>query len=146
FGNRIEYLYEKRDQSNTQDEKKGHQWNQPLLTQIRYVDYQEKESNQTKSLVTVSFDYKTRNDSSSDYRAEFEIRTSKLCKSIRIETHTDQTLPVREYQLIYENDPYNAMSLLKQIEVIGFDDQGNRYDGQIHNGELRERQLPPLEF
>jgi RHS repeat-associated protein len=144
FGNRIEYLYEERDQSSAQDEKEGHQWNQPLLTQIRYVDYQE--NNQTKFLVTVSFKYETRNDSFSEYRAGFEIRASKRCKSILIETHTDQTIPVREYQLIYENDPYNAVSLLKQIEVIGFDDQGNRYDGQIHNGELRQLQLPPLKF
>ena len=38
------------------------------------------------------------------------------------------------------------VSLLKKIEVIGFDDQGNRYDGEIHSGQFRERQLPPLEF
>jgi RHS repeat-associated protein len=144
FGNRIEYHYEERDQSTVQDEKDGHQWNQPLLTQIRYVDF--KEDNETKFLVTISFEYETRIDSFSEYRAGFEIRTSKRCKSILIETHTDQTRPVREYQFTYENDPYNAVSLLKQIDVIGFDDQGHRYDGQIHNGELRPFQLPPLEF
>ncbi len=142
FGNRIEYLYESRDQSTARD---GHQWDEPLLTQIRYVDYEA--NNQTKFVVTVTFGYEDgREDPFSDYRAGFEIRTTKRCKSILVETHTDQARPVKEYQFAYENDPYNAASLLKQIDVIGFDDQGNRYDGQVHDGQLRERQLPPLEF
>src|SRR5262249_40000282 len=75
-----------------------------------------------------------------------EIRTSQRCKSILIETRADQIRPVREYQFVYENDPYNGVSLLKEIEVIGFDDDGNRYDGKVHRGQVRERQLPPLEF
>jgi RHS repeat-associated protein len=144
FGNRIEYLYQRRDQSTAQDGGDGHEWDQPLLTQIRYVDFQE--NGKTKFLVTVTFDYEDREDPFSDYRAGFEIRTSQRCKSILVETRTDKIRPVREYQFAYEYDRYNGVSLLKQIEVIGFDDEGNCYDGRVHGGQVRERQLPPLEF
>ena len=55
FGNRIEYLYESRDESPHPNPNPEHQWDQPLLTQIRYGDYQQ--DNQTRFLITVKFSY-----------------------------------------------------------------------------------------
>lgn len=134
FGNRIEYLYENRDQSSAPDDRQGHQWDQPLLTQIRYADYQE--NNGTKFLVTVLFEYEDgRADPFSDYRAGFEIRTTKRCKSILIETHADRDYKVRRYEFTYRNDSLNKVSLLRAIDVVGFDDGGTE-----------ARELPPVEF
>lgn len=133
FGNRIEYLYGNRDQSSLPDERQDHQWGQPLLTKIRYADYQAQ--GQTKFLVTVSFEYEDRPDPFADYRAGFEIRTTKRCKSIIIQTHADQTYNVRRYDFAYRNDSLNRVSLLTAIEVAGFDDAG-----------AESKELPPLEF
>jgi YD repeat-containing protein len=136
FGNRIEYLYDERDQSSTQDRIDGHDWDQPLLKQIRYADYQE--GNATKFLVTVTFLYEDRRDPLdpfSDYRAGFEIRTTKRCKEILIHTHADQIRNVRRYEFEYANDSLNRVSQLTTIEVVGFDDGGTEF-----------RELPPLEF
>lgn len=135
FGNRIEYLYENRDQSNQSDERQGRQWDQPLLTQIRYADYQVNNQSQTKFLVTVTFEYEERLDPFSDYRAGFEIRTSRRCKSILVKTHADQIYQVRRYDFRYKNDSLNKVSLLTSVEVAGFDDVG-----------VESKELPPLEF
>ncbi len=138
FGNRIEYLYEDRDAG--QSPQDGHAWDQPLLTQIRYADYDDGAG--LKFLVTITFAYEDgRDDPHSDYRAGFEIRTTKRCKSISVETHADTKRPVREYQLGYKSDVYNGVSLLESIVLVGFDDQGKPYDGVAG-----ERQLPPLTF
>jgi RHS repeat-associated protein len=133
FGNRIEYLYEDPDRSGARDEAQGHRWDQPLLTQIRYADY--RVGGETKFLVTVSFDYEDRDDPFSDYRAGFEIRTTKRCRSIRIETHADRTYKVRRYELRYDNQARNGVSLLTAVEVVGFDDAG-----------IEGRDLPSLEL
>jgi RHS repeat-associated protein len=134
FGNRIEYIYEARDRSSPQDERLGHQWDQPLLTQIRYADYQK--NNQTKFLVTVSFEYVDgREDPFSDCRAGFEIRTTKRCKSILVETRASQDYKVRRYDFTYRNNALNKVSLLTAVNVAGFDDAG-----------VEARELPPLEF
>lgn len=133
FDNRIEYVYANRDQSSAQDERQGHQWDQPLLTQIRYADYQANKS--TKFLVTVSFEYEDRPDPFSDYRAGFEIRTAKRCKSVLIETHADKTYKVKRYDFRYDNRAKNSVSLLTAVEVAGFDDAGTE-----------SKELPPLEF
>jgi RHS repeat-associated protein len=136
FGNRIEYLYEERDAGQLD----GHEWDQPLLTQIRYADYDDGAG--LKFLVTITFTYEDgREDPHSNYRAGFEIRTTKRCRSILVETHADTTRPVREYQLGYTSDVYSGVSLLESIALVGFDDQGQRYDGVAG-----ERQLPPLTF
>jgi hypothetical protein len=138
FGNRIEYLYEDRDAG--QSAQDGHAWDQPLLTQIRYADYDDGAG--LKFLVTITFAYEDgRDDPHSDYRAGFEIRTTKRCKSILVETHADTKRPVRKYQLGYGSDVYNGVSLLESIALVGFDDQGKPYDGVAG-----ERQLPPLTF
>lgn len=144
FGNRIEYLYEQ-DRSTPLDERAGRRWTQPLLKQIRYVDYAR--NGRMRFLVTATFFYDSgRADSCSDYRAGFEIRTTKRCRSVLVETHADRTRPVREYRFTYTNDTPNAASLLRTVDIVGFDDDGYAYDGETHGGRVRELQLPPLTF
>lgn len=150
FENRIEYEY-MRD-SGTDG---PHQWDQLYLKQIRYADYTQ--NSRTKFLVSVTFIYddeknptghsnQRHSDPFSEYRSGFEIRTRKRCKWILIKTHADAEHLVRGYELIYldERDdlgnledllPLNNVSLLSQIKVIGYDD----------NGQPKE-ELPPLEF
>lgn len=130
FGNRIEYLYSERDQGAEID---GHTWDQPLLKQIRYVDYGDPAAPQF--LVTVTFTYEPRPDPFSEYRSGFEIRTTTRCSAILVETHADADRTVRKYEFVYVNDGHNAVSRLKGINVVGFDDTG-----------VEARELPPLEF
>ena len=142
FGNVIRYRYD-RDAGS----KGGHVWDQPLLKQIAYVDYDDPNTGLTQFLVTVDLDYEERPDPFSDYRAGFEIRTTRRCKAIRITTHTadGEPHPVRDYRFAYETDPFNGVSLLRQVDVIGYDDAGNAHDDEDPNGVF-PRQLPPLTF
>jgi virulence plasmid B protein/glycosyltransferase TcdB-like subunit of Tc toxin/VCBS repeat protein len=139
FGNRIVYDY-----ISDQGMQDAHEWNQPLLNQIRYVDYED--SGHTKFLVSVAFAYEDRLDPFSDYRAGFEIRLSQRCAAITVTTHADQERAVRRYRFEYEYDSGNGVSLLKCIHVIGFDDDGNAYDAADGEANPYKRQLPPLEF
>src|SRR5262249_12469633 len=71
----------------------------------------------------------------SDYRAGFEIRTTKRCKSILIETHADTDYKVRRYDFQYDYQAKTHVSLLNSIEVVGFDD-----------AIVEAKELPPLDF
>jgi len=122
FGNRIEYLYEDRDRGGPADRAQAHDWDQPLLTAVRYVDHQE--NGATKFLVTVSFEYEDRPDPFSEYRAGFEIRTSKRCTAVHIVTDTDRQRDIRRYELRYDNSALNGASHLTAVRVVGFDDAG----------------------
>jgi RHS repeat-associated protein len=128
FGNRIQYKY-MRDSG----EQGAHKWDQPLLNHLHYADYGDQ--GDTKFLISVTFDYEERTDQFSEYRSGFEIRTTKRCRRIIVQTHAGQNRSVREYSFKYEYDPRNSVSLLRRVEVIGFDDNGQ---------PLAE--LPPLEF
>jgi RHS repeat-associated protein len=136
FGNTIRYEYE-RDSGDTVD----HLWDQLYLQRILYVDYVDPASSEVKFLVSVTFNYEERADPFSDYRAGFEIRTTKRCTSIEIRTNADQERLVRIYRLVYldgrgvpvERLPPNAASLLSQVLVEG------------HDGDLVES-MPPVEF
>jgi RHS repeat-associated protein len=131
FGNRIEYLYTERDQGLEIND--GHQWDQPLLKNIRYADYED--AGETRFLILLTFFYETRPDPFSEYRAGFEIRTSKRCKAILIQTDADQLRSTRRYDFDYRNDFVNGVSRLTSVRVVGFDDAGAEH-----------RELPPLEF
>jgi RHS repeat-associated protein len=138
FGNRIEYLYTERDQSTAADEREGHRWDQPLLKQIRYVDYGD--PSRRRFLVYVTLEYENRPDHFSEFRSGFDLRTTKRCKAIHIETRpvsneTERIIKSRSYEFKYRNDSLNGTSLLAAVDVAGFDD-----DGQ----EIRE--LPRLDF
>jgi hypothetical protein len=144
FGNRIEYSYLRELQ------KVGpHSWDQLYLSEIRYAEYGEPANPQF--FVKIRFTYdgpiwrpaqpplpaKPRRDSFSDYRAGFEIRTTKRCTTIDVLTNAGAETAVRSYHLLYEDQSApatsNGVSLLSQIFVEG-------HDGA--NSEL----LPPLEF
>lgn len=141
FGNLIDYDY-----IFDSGEKDGHRWSQPLLKRVRYVDYgnlAEKDF-----LVRVEFEYEDeRTDPFSDYRAGFAIRTTKLCKSIKVSTRTadGKERDVRQYVFSYRSDPFNGVSLLQQMEIIGYDDNGKPALDDDQNSPY-SKQLPPLTF
>ena len=124
FGNRIRYVYSRASGRvpAANPEFFEHQWDQPLLAKILYADYGHPAV--STFLVSITFAYEERPDPFSDYRAGFEIRTSKRCSRIVIATHAGQDRLVREYRLQYSNTALNRVSHLKQIDIIGFDDSG----------------------
>ena len=128
FGNRIAYSY-----GFDEGQQGPHRWKQPLLRRIRYVDFTNQGT--TRFLVSVTFEYEERADAFSEYRAGFEIRTTRRCRAIVVRTHADRERLVRTYEPRYEYDPHNGVSLLRRIEVVGYDDAGEE-----------SRELPSLEF
>lgn len=130
LGNLIRYEY-RRDRG----EQPGHLWDQPLLSRISYADYGDRKD--PAFLVSVELDYETRPDPFSDYRAGFEIRTTLRCSTIRVVTHAadhvDRTM--REQRFSYEQAPFNGVSLLSRVEVVGIDEQSGP-----------PQHLPPLSF
>jgi RHS repeat-associated protein len=142
FRNRISYDYTTRDAGSGD----GHDWDQPLLTQIRYADYGDPAN--PSYIVVVRFEYEDRPDPFSDYRAGFEMRTTKRCRAIVVATtdHNRAEHAVRRYSFGYDSSPGNGVSLLRQVEVIGFDDQGLPYDADDQDPNPRKKLLPPLTF
>ncbi|HMQ35852.1 MAG TPA: SpvB/TcaC N-terminal domain-containing protein, partial [Chloroflexaceae bacterium] len=130
FGNRICYEYA--------PDPGGAQL---LLQRIMYADYGDAPDS---FLVRVSFAYEQRPDPYTDCRPGFELRTTRRCTTIRVTTHPagEPPRPVREYRLAYAADPHNGVSLLRRLDVVGFDDHGTPYDGSTR----RPAQLPPLTF
>lgn len=133
FGNRIEYIYERE----TSADDGSHHWDQIYLKTIRYIDYGPRDAPQF--LASVDFVYDSRPDQFSNYKAGFEIRTTRRCKQIEVRTHADASQLVRVYHLSYQDEvapsvlPCNGISLLRRVEARGID------------GTAQE-ELPPLEF
>jgi RHS repeat-associated protein len=167
FHNRIEYEYQ-RDMG----QEGPHTWDQLYLKEIRYVDYPDT-SQKTQFLVRVNFEYQDypnaidlsqidprdiRPDPFSDYRAGFEIRTRLRCKRMHVCTYPDRKkTPVRTYEFVYLDErkdladldkrlPHNRVSLLSQIVVIGYDDDGKAYQFRDADLKIQQESLPPLEF
>lgn len=148
FGNHIIYEYE-RDLR----EDGPHHWDQVYLKRIRYADYTAQ--GETKYLVSVTFSYTERPDPFSDYRAGFEVRTTKRCTRIEIRTHADQERLVRAYDLVYLDErrdseqlpPANGISLLNQIIVTS--EQGNHgwaWGAVAYTHQLTPERVPePIE-
>jgi len=133
FGNRIEYVYD-RDTTDAAEIANGHSSSQPLLQQVRYAETVDA-TGAERFLITVTFEYEPRSDQFSDCRAGFEIRTRQRCSGILVETHFDRSRKVRRYALRYQEDRFSGLSLLTEVELIGYDDGGQ---GQ--------REMPPLAF
>jgi RHS repeat-associated protein len=128
FGNLIVYDYE-RDRG----ESSAHRWDEPILKRIRYAE--QRVDGDLRFLASVTFDYEARPDPFSDHRAGFERRTSVRCRAITTAVQTDTDLPVRRYELRYEQDAHNGVSLLAGVAVVHFDDAGAEQAG-----------LPPMSF
>lgn len=151
FGNRVVYTYH-RDRM----EQDGRKWDQLYPECISYGEYASDHA--TRYLINVQFRYEERPDPFSDYRFGFEVRTRLRCTEIHVEVHKDDVrIPVRTYRMRYldqrkdiadlaEIVPYNGTSLLSQVQVIGYDDVGRPYDDDVHDGAIRESQMPPLEM
>jgi RHS repeat-associated protein len=60
-------------------------------------------------------------------------------------TNDGKSHPVREYRFTYSADPYNGVSLLQKLDIIGFDDAGKPYEDDDPHAEY-PKQLPPLTF
>lgn len=106
----------------------GHGGRQPLLRSIHYSDYGD-----GQYLASVTLADEPRDDAFSSYTAGFEIRTARRYSSITTQVHPGFDVPVRRYELRYQQDPLNGVSLLAKVEVVGFDDEGTEH-----------RDLPPL--
>ena len=117
-----------------------HRWAHPVLARISYADYGARSN--PSFLVTVDFHYEDapRPDAFSDYRAGFEIRTTTRCQTIRVSTHAADgvTRAVKEYRLAYRQAPFNGVSQLTSINVVGIDEQAPP--------DQREQALPPITF
>jgi RHS repeat-associated protein len=140
FGNLIQYQY-LRDRASSG----SHSWDQLYPRRIQYADYTDPKGAQ-QFLVSLFFEYgeatpgdpstiPQRPDAFSSYRSGFEIRTRWRCSKITVFTHAAQDMPVRAYALTYDQDPFNGLSLLSQVQLIGYDDSGNAL-----------QELPPVEF
>jgi RHS repeat-associated protein len=139
FGNLVRYDY-----ASDTGEGHGRRWSQPLLQRIRYVDYGDPADE--RFLVHVEFQYEDRPDPFSTHRAGFEIRSTRRCKSIKVSIHTaDGTRREhREYVFAYRRSAGNGVSLLQQIDIVGYDDEGNAYRDAPDGAH--PRQLPPVTF
>ncbi|MGW0631178.1 SpvB/TcaC N-terminal domain-containing protein [Streptomyces sp. NPDC002758] len=129
LGNKIVYEYEADEGVGN-----GHRWCGPLLRRIQYADYDD-ESGTTRFLASVTFDYEDRPDPFSSYRAGFESRTTRRCRSVTTAVHPGVEQPVRCYKLEYRTDPHTWASLLWRVLPLGFDEAGGEHGD-----------LPPLEF
>ncbi|GIH06146.1 hypothetical protein Rhe02_42130 [Rhizocola hellebori] len=94
---------------------------QPLIERISYADYGDPAA--PSFLVTVDFDYESRPDPFSTYRSGFEIRTTLRCHTIRVSTHAADGVArtAREYRLDYQQAPFNGVSLLTRVGLVGVD-------------------------
>lgn len=128
FGNRIVYTYE-RDLQQTDDRH----WNRIYLSNIKYVDYQDSGGNE-RFLINVRFEYEDRPDPFSTFRSGFEIRTTRRCVRIIVETVTEaDVLKSRTFELQYTQSSLNGVSLLKEIQATGRDG-------------VETQPLPPVSF
>jgi RHS repeat-associated protein len=117
FGNAIRFSYVRDTGTDG-----PHRWDQPLLTEVAYADHGDRDH--PDFAVRVLLTYEPRPDPFSQYRAGFELRTTRRCAAIRVETRTDAVRPVREYRLGYRTDAVNGVSLLQRVQLAGFDDAG----------------------
>ena len=118
LGNRIVYRYD-----TDEGAEPGHRWSVPLLREIAYADWTDA-AGAERFAATIAFEDEARDDAFSAYSAGFEVRTTRRCRAITTAVWTPDERPVRRYELAYAPDPYNGMSLLTAVSVVGYDDAG----------------------
>src|SRR5690606_20598316 len=80
-----------------------------------------------------------RSDAFSDYRAGFEIRTTRLCKRVLLFHHFEAYDGlVRSMDFHYETISEEDFTFLKSITTVGYDKKAD--------GTYLRKQLPPMEF
>ena len=161
-GNKIQYLYKSENNENISDsifEKNRGESTQKYIHKINYGNYLDRQGIEQWSF-SVVFDYgeydldnlteistiptktwQQRSDPFSDYRAGFEIRTHRLCRSILVFHHFEAELDVLDClvkAIKIEYDESSVLSFLKQVEQIGY----RRKD----DGSYDLKSLPPLAF
>ena len=138
LGNVVEYEYEADEGA-----ADGHRWRRPVLRRIRYADY-DAPNGSVRFLVSVELTHEPRPDPFSSYTAGFETRTTRRCRSVTTVVHPGADRPVRRYELGYEQDPHNGVSLLTSVTAVGFDDAGVA-QRELPAVLLRYGQLTPSE-
>ena len=150
FGNRVEYGYTLDAPADAEAHAAalaaGHCFNRRLPLLVQYADVADGAG--VRFVVSVHFEYEDRPDPFSDYRAGFELRTTRRCKRIVVATHADAATAqgVRAYEFVYQDEideldvPANGASLLSKILV------GSFADGVVPEQPASEPALPPLEF
>lgn len=87
-------------------------------------------------------DWKYRSDAFSDYKAGFEIRTTRLCQQVLLFHHfkgiNEYEGLVRSLNFAYDITSQNDFSFLKSITSIGYIRQ--------QNGTYTQKNMPPFEF
>jgi hypothetical protein len=121
LGNLIRYEYQA-----DAGQEDGHTWDHPQLARIAYADYGQRDTPSFLVTVDLAYEPQPRPDPFSDRRPGFELRTTRRCHTIRTSTHAADGIdrPAREYRFAYEQAPFNGVSLLAQVDVVGLDDQG----------------------
>jgi hypothetical protein len=107
----------------------GHRWHRPLLSGIRWADNPDPPS----FLARLELAPEPRPDPFSTYTSGFEVRTTLRYRCVRTYVVDGDELPVRRYELRYEQDGHTGVSLLTAVAVVGFDAAG-----------LESRDLPPI--
>ena len=132
FGNRVEYGYTLDAPADAEAHAAalaaGHCFNRRLPLLVQYADVADGAG--VRFVVSVHFEYEDRPDPFSDYRAGFELRTTRRCKRIVVATHADAATAqgVRAYEFVYQDEideldvPANGASLLSKILVGSFAD------------------------
>src|SRR5438552_10521943 len=118
LGNVVAYRYELDEGADD-----NHRWCVPVLRSIEYADYTAADGT-TRFLAAVVFEDETRDDAFSSYSAGFEVRSTRRCRAITTMVNAPQPQRVRRYELDYEADPHNGMSMLRAFTMIGYDDAG----------------------
>jgi len=100
------------------------------------------ETGPTPDPVTQINNWDFRTDAFSDYKAGFEIRTTRLCKRVLL-FHFFNELPggtilVKSLNFTYDTTSENGFTFLQSITSYGYDQQTN--------GDYLSKNLPPMEF
>lgn len=95
FGNRVEYEYE-RDPAGLTDDRP---WDQLYPKEIRYAEHGDRTA--PRFLIVVRFRWETRPVPSSEFRAGFEVRTTRRCARIEVSTVSDEERTCRSFPLRY---------------------------------------------
>ena len=117
----------------------GHSWDQPLVDRIDYADYGDRDATRLPGRRRV----RLRAPAGPVLRLPRRVRDpQRRCAAgpIRIITHAADGVRrvAREYRFAYEQAPFNGVSLLTRVDVVGID-EGRRAAAAAADVRLRRR-------